>query len=103
MERLVGGPGYEPGASRSRTVLVACPRVSCRLRKGLLNSTALAWCPEVTPWSRAVPGMRDPAVTGDGSDVPSWTNHGSEARCSPDRVDFACPQDQNSPQTPAFR
>src|SRR5579864_8555973 len=31
---LVGGPGFEPGASRSRTVSVACPRVSRRLRKG---------------------------------------------------------------------
>ncbi len=28
---LVGGPGFEPGASRSRTVLVACPPVSRRL------------------------------------------------------------------------
>jgi ATP/maltotriose-dependent transcriptional regulator MalT len=28
---LVGGPGFEPGASRSRTVSAACPRVSRRL------------------------------------------------------------------------
>ena len=33
-EGLVGGPGFEPGASRSRTVLVACPGVSRRLPKG---------------------------------------------------------------------
>src|SRR5712664_4831072 len=30
-KKLVGGPGFEPGASRSRTVLVACPLVSRRL------------------------------------------------------------------------
>ena len=64
---------------------------------------ALAWCPEKTPRSRAVPGMRDPAVPDDRSDVPSRPNHGGEARCSFDRVDFAYPEDQNSPQTPAFR
>ncbi len=28
---LVGGPGFEPGASRSRTVSIACPLVSRRL------------------------------------------------------------------------
>src|SRR6266852_6043763 len=28
---LVGGPGFEPGASRSRTVVIACPLVSRRL------------------------------------------------------------------------
>jgi hypothetical protein len=31
---LVGGPGFEPGASRSRTVSVACPGVSWRLPLG---------------------------------------------------------------------
>ena len=34
IQNLVGGPGFEPGASRSRTVLMACPRVSCQLRDG---------------------------------------------------------------------
>ena len=33
---LVWGPGFEPGASRSRTVSVPCPRVSRRLRRGPL-------------------------------------------------------------------
>src|SRR5450759_1816466 len=32
-EKLVGGPGFEPGASRSRTVSSACPRVSRRRRR----------------------------------------------------------------------
>ena len=36
---VVGGPGFDPGASRSRTVSPACPRLS-----------------------RLEPGMRDPAV-----------------------------------------
>jgi hypothetical protein len=30
-QKLVGGPGFEPGASRSRTVVVACPLLSRRL------------------------------------------------------------------------
>jgi hypothetical protein len=31
---LVGGPGFEPGALRSRTAAAACPRVSGWLREG---------------------------------------------------------------------
>src|SRR5260370_40369782 len=31
-QKLVGGPGFEPGASRSRTVAGTCPQVSDRLR-----------------------------------------------------------------------
>ena len=34
--KLVGGPGFEPGASRSRTVSVPCPPVSDRLLRVLL-------------------------------------------------------------------
>src|SRR2546423_4653189 len=30
---MVGGPGFEPGASRSRTVVMSCPPVSSRLLK----------------------------------------------------------------------
>jgi hypothetical protein len=41
-EILVGGPGFEPGASRSRTVLVACPRVSGRFAEVRLNSNCLS-------------------------------------------------------------
>ena len=28
VQKLVGGPGFEPGASRSRTLRMSCPRVS---------------------------------------------------------------------------
>jgi hypothetical protein len=30
---MVGGPGFEPGASRSRTGVMPCPLVSCGIRK----------------------------------------------------------------------
>ncbi len=59
---MVGGPGFEPGASWSRTDLMPCPPVSRRLLQ----------CPPERdlPRRRAspvrlvppVPGMRDPAV-----------------------------------------
>ncbi len=49
---VVGGPGFEPGASRSRTVLVVCPRVSSGVRDGLpeLNFRRLCVlkCPAMT-------------------------------------------------------
>ena len=32
VQKVVGGPGLEPGASRSRTVLAACPRASSGVR-----------------------------------------------------------------------
>jgi hypothetical protein len=31
-QKLVGGPGFDPGASRSRTGPMACPLVSCGVR-----------------------------------------------------------------------
>jgi hypothetical protein len=31
VQKLVGGPGFEPGTSRSRTDVVPCPRVSRRV------------------------------------------------------------------------
>src|SRR5260370_25347021 len=42
-QKLVGGPGFEPGASRSRTVSAPCPRVSWRLLLGLLTSNAVGF------------------------------------------------------------
>src|SRR5712691_1420956 len=69
---LVGGPGFEPGASRSRTVLVMCPLVSRRLRRcppelklPLLGvrpcPPRAAWCRESVP--RLCPGACLNAVT----------------------------------------
>src|SRR5439155_17472722 len=63
--KLVGGPGFEPGVSRPRTVLVACPPVSRRLptcppelKLPLLNvrlcPPRAAWCRESVP--RLCPG-----------------------------------------------
>src|SRR5439155_4437311 len=53
---LVGGPGFEPGASRSRTGLMSCPSVSQRL---LPCPAVLDWrlgrdlaCPPVSSWFR---------------------------------------------------
>src|SRR5437762_13834551 len=57
---MVGGPGFEPGASCSRTVLVEWPRVSRWLRRGppelklpLLGvhpcSRRAAWCHRSVP------------------------------------------------------
>jgi len=74
--KMVGGPGFEPGASRSRTVLVACPPVSRRLPRcppelklpllGVrLCPPRAAWCRESVP--RLCPGAclkrRGPATT----------------------------------------
>jgi hypothetical protein len=48
--KLVGGPGFEPGASRSRTVSVPCPPVSGRLPPSSSRIPSRpAWCPLVTP------------------------------------------------------
>jgi hypothetical protein len=53
---LVGGPGFEPGASRSRTVLVACPLVSCGILQGPAEfnrrSRRLLSCPLRSAWFR---------------------------------------------------
>src|ERR1700694_2313083 len=47
--KLVGGPGFEPGASRSRTVSVPCPPVSDRLprrpREYEIDQAGVLWCP----------------------------------------------------------
>ena len=58
--KMVGGPGFEPGASRSGTVSAPCPRVSWRLLWGPPEF----WpsCPSVTSRNRPFPGMRDTAV-----------------------------------------
>jgi len=44
---LVGGPGFEPGASRSRTVSVPCPPVSdrllCRPREYEIDEAGVLW------------------------------------------------------------
>src|SRR5438094_4737008 len=54
--KLVGGPGFEPGASRSRTLRRSCPPVSRRL---LLCPPVLSFvrrrvlaCPSVSFWFR---------------------------------------------------
>jgi hypothetical protein len=64
---MVGGPGFEPGASRSRTVLVVCPRVSSGVRDGpplpKFRRLSVLLCPPVTACDRLFPGMCDPAVT----------------------------------------
>ncbi len=53
---LVGGPGFEPGASRSRTVLVACPPVSRRLPRCppelKLQLLGVRPCPPRAAWCR---------------------------------------------------
>ena len=53
---LVGGPGFEPGASRSRTVSIACPQGSRRLRRcppGLkLPLDGVRPCPSRAAWYR---------------------------------------------------
>ena len=64
---LVGGPGFEPGASRSRTAVVSCPSVSRRLLPcppvSSCTRAGSSSCPPVTsciPW---LPRMGDTAVT----------------------------------------
>jgi len=65
---LVGGPGFEPGASRSRTVLVACPRVSRRLRRCLLELNlpllGVHPCPARAAWCRESVTRRVPQRAG---------------------------------------
>ena len=45
--KLVGGPGFEPGASRSRTVAGTCPQVSdrllCRPREYEIDQAGVLW------------------------------------------------------------
>src|SRR5437667_2014457 len=54
--KLVGGPGFEPGASRSRTLRRSCPPVSCRVRQCPpvpdFVRRRVRWCPPVTSWFR---------------------------------------------------
>jgi hypothetical protein len=44
---MVGGPGFEPGASRSRTVAGTCPQVSdrlpCRPREYEIDQAGVLW------------------------------------------------------------
>src|SRR6202022_2444302 len=63
-QSLVGGPGFDPGASRSRTVLVACPRVSRRLRRCPSElKLPRPSCPFLCPaGALQVPGICAPAV-----------------------------------------
>ena len=53
---MVGGPGFEPGASRSRTVSVLCPPVSRRLPRCppelKLPLLGVRLCPPTSPWCR---------------------------------------------------
>ena len=53
---MVGGPGFEPGASRSRTLRRSCPPVSCRVRQCPpvpdFVRRRVRWCPPVTSWFR---------------------------------------------------
>ncbi len=94
-KKVVGGPGFEPGASRSRTVLVVCPRVSRRLRRcppelklPLLGvppcPPRAAWCRESVP--RLCPGAcfkrRGPSTTSN-----------SEVSLTAVRVDRFCLED----------
>src|SRR5205085_10358459 len=66
---LVGGPGFEPGASRSRTVSLACPPVSEQTPESSSRiRNRPGWCPLVTPRTLPIPGDCDPAVTRRGAD-----------------------------------
>ena len=53
---MVGGEGFEPSSSRSRTVLIACPLVSHRLHKGppelKLPLLGVRPCPRRAAWCR---------------------------------------------------
>ena len=53
---MVGGPGFEPGASRSRTVAIACPLVSWGILQGPAEfnrrSRRLLSCPLRSAWFR---------------------------------------------------
>jgi hypothetical protein len=53
---LVGGEGFEPSSSRSRTVSVACPRVSRRVRRCpselKLRCLGVRRCPPRSAWFR---------------------------------------------------
>src|SRR5438067_4422131 len=52
IQNLVGGPGFEPGASRSRTLRTSCPPVSRRFLRcpPALNFAGrrVLWCPPVS-------------------------------------------------------
>src|SRR5437762_1851399 len=54
--KMVGGPGFEPGASRSRTLRISCPPVSRRFRQcpPVLNfdGRCVLLCPSVSSWFR---------------------------------------------------
>src|SRR5712691_7129442 len=53
---LVGGPGFEPGASRSRTLRTSCPPVSRRFLQcppvRNFEGRRVALCPSVSSWFR---------------------------------------------------
>jgi len=53
---MVGGPGFEPGASRSRTGTLLCPRMSLRFLTCPLvlvsRARRVLWCPSVSSWFR---------------------------------------------------
>ncbi len=53
---MVGGPGFEPGASRSRTLRMSCPPVSRRFLQcpAVHNFTGcrVTAYPPVSPWFR---------------------------------------------------
>src|SRR5437773_812262 len=79
---MVGGPGFEPGASCSRTVLVECPRVSRWLRRGppelrlpLLGvhpcSRRAAWCQGSVPRLCPSPSLTKPLIPPLGCGRPS--------------------------------
>jgi hypothetical protein len=61
---LVGGPGFEPGAPRSRTLCTSCPPVSPRFLQcpPVLNPTRSSF-PLVSSCVLLVPRMRDKSVT----------------------------------------
>ena len=67
---MVGGPGFEPGASRSQTGVMSCPLVSSGVRAvpPVLEMDLLRVLP-VTSCIHWVPRMRDTAVTSNFSET----------------------------------
>ena len=61
--KMVGGPGFEPGASRSRTLRISCPPVSRRFRQCPPPQLRRPLCPSVSFRVLLVPRMRDTSVT----------------------------------------
>ena len=85
--RLVGGEGFEPSASRSRTLRTLCPPVSRRFLQcpPVLNFGS-ASCPLVSSCVLQVPRMRDTAVT----QVRTQTGKLVAGECGPSRPRRLC-------------